>query len=314
MVNYDIFNGDADGICALVQLRRDEPRVATLVTGVKRDINLLDRIHAKSGDHVTVLDISMRTNADGLARALKTGAHVFYVDHHNAGDIPRHENLQAVIDTRPSVCTSLLVNKCLNGRFQDWAIVGAFGDNMAASAHKIIQNTTLTAPEVDTLKTFGELLNYNAYGRDMDDLHFPPADLYRCLANYDDPHTCLREEPEILEVLQAGFETDLQYAHTSSQLTDGVFLLDDAAWARRISGTFGNMLARQNPEQAHAVLSHNLEGGYLVSVRAPLNHLKGADTLCMQFDTGGGRASAAGINHLPHDQFETFLEAFSKAF
>jgi hypothetical protein len=314
MANYDIFNGDADGICALVQLRRAEPRVATLVTGVKRDINLLDRLSAKSGDHVTVLDISMRTNTDGLAQALQAGAHVFYVDHHNAGDIPRHENLQAVIDTRPTVCTSLLVNKYLNGQFQDWAVVGAFGDNMAASAHRIIQNTTLSAPEVDMLKTFGELLNYNAYGRDIDDLHFPPADLYRCLANYDDPRICLQGEPEILEVLQGGFETDLTHAHTSPQLTDGVFLLDDTAWARRISGTFGNMLARQNPEQAHAVLTHNTQGGYLISVRAPLDNLKGADTLCMQFDTGGGRAGAAGINHLPQDQLDTFLEAFSKAF
>ena len=39
---YDVFNGDADGICALHQLRLAEPRpTAELVTGVKRDIRLL---------------------------------------------------------------------------------------------------------------------------------------------------------------------------------------------------------------------------------------------------------------------------------
>ena len=38
MADYDVFNGDADGICALVQLRQAEPRDTTLVTGVKRNI------------------------------------------------------------------------------------------------------------------------------------------------------------------------------------------------------------------------------------------------------------------------------------
>ena len=38
---YDIFNGDADGMCALQQLRLREPRDAQLVTGVKRDIALV---------------------------------------------------------------------------------------------------------------------------------------------------------------------------------------------------------------------------------------------------------------------------------
>ena len=39
----DVFNGDADGLCALHQLRLAEPLAdAQLVTGVKRDIALLD--------------------------------------------------------------------------------------------------------------------------------------------------------------------------------------------------------------------------------------------------------------------------------
>ena len=47
MTRYDVFNGDADGICALHQLRLDEPRDAELVTGVKRDIGLVARINAQ---------------------------------------------------------------------------------------------------------------------------------------------------------------------------------------------------------------------------------------------------------------------------
>ena len=51
MRQIDVFNGDADGICALLQLRKAEPRDATLVTGVKRDINLLAKVDAGAGDN-----------------------------------------------------------------------------------------------------------------------------------------------------------------------------------------------------------------------------------------------------------------------
>ena len=35
-MHIDVFNGDADGICALIQLRLVSPMAAHLVTGVKR--------------------------------------------------------------------------------------------------------------------------------------------------------------------------------------------------------------------------------------------------------------------------------------
>jgi len=52
MANYDVFNGDADGIISLVQLRLSQPREAQLVTGRKRDIKLLERVPAGEGDRV----------------------------------------------------------------------------------------------------------------------------------------------------------------------------------------------------------------------------------------------------------------------
>jgi len=55
MKYIDVFNGDADGICALHQLRLAEPVESTLVTGVKRDINLLQKVEAGQGDRVTVV-------------------------------------------------------------------------------------------------------------------------------------------------------------------------------------------------------------------------------------------------------------------
>src|SRR5690606_31030593 len=108
--SYDIFNGDADGLCALHQLRLEEPRTAELVTGVKRDVALVERIEARAGDVLTVLDISMRSNAAALARALERGARVRYFDHHDPGTIPDHPALEAHIDTSSDVCTSLIVD------------------------------------------------------------------------------------------------------------------------------------------------------------------------------------------------------------
>ena len=70
MTDFDVFNGDADGLCALAQLRNAQPREAELVTGVKRDINLLERVQAGSGSRVTVLDVSLDKNRQGLERIL----------------------------------------------------------------------------------------------------------------------------------------------------------------------------------------------------------------------------------------------------
>ena len=85
MTNYDVFNGDADGICALQQLRLHTPKKSVLVSGLKRDIDLLSRIEVDAGDDITVLDISMEKNRAALDMALEAGASVFYADHHYSG-------------------------------------------------------------------------------------------------------------------------------------------------------------------------------------------------------------------------------------
>ncbi len=59
-MNYDIFNGDADGIIALLQLRLADPIDSQLITGVKRDIKLVEKVDVQAGDELTVLDISSR--------------------------------------------------------------------------------------------------------------------------------------------------------------------------------------------------------------------------------------------------------------
>ena len=73
-------------------------------------------------------------------------------------------------------------------------------------------------------------------------------------------------------------------------------------------------MATCNPSRAHAVLTLNAKGNYLVSVRAPMDNKQGAADLCMQFPTGGGRAGAAGINDLPIDSLQDFVDAFEQAY
>lgn len=316
MASYDIFNGDADGICALHQLRLHEPRTAELVTGIKRDIALLKRVTPAAGDELTVLDISLDVNRTALLSALAAGAQVRYFDHHYAGEIPAHEGLRAEIDTAADMCTSLIVDRTLNGAHRMWAVVAAFGDNLAASARAAAEPLELAAHGIAQLRELGECLNYNAYGESTDDLYYHPADLYRALEPYADPFRFIEGEP-VYEVLRQGMHDDLFRAADIRPYTAdddrALFLLPDAAWSRRVSGILGNRLAEEHPGRAHAVLTAKREG-FLVSVRAPVERPQGADALCRQFETGGGRAGAAGINHLPARDLERFARAFAEAF
>lgn len=313
-MNYDVFNGDADGILSLVQLRLADPIESALVTGRKRDVTLLDRVDAKKGDRVTVLDVSMRSNAEDLRRILSAGAEVFYVDHHNAGEIPDHPHLTAKIDTSPVMCTAMLVDEHLEGKFRAWAVTAAFGDNFPELA--ISKGTGRDLP-LESLARLGMLVNYNGYGGSIEDLRFHPEDLYTQLSGYETPMAFLAEKQDIFDELNSGYEDDLAMATNARVLNEAdsglALVLADSAASRRISGVFGNQLAQDNPTRAHAVLTAQ-EGGYLVSIRAPVSRRGAADTLALQFETGGGRSAAAGINHLPEGELDRFIQAFRSAF
>ena len=297
---YDVFNGDADGICALHQLRLTDPRTSVLVTGVKRDIALLERVDGKNGDVATVLDVALARNAEALNRLLARGVACRYFDHHEPAEIPRHPKLEVFIDTAPDVCTSLLVDRYLNGGHRIWAVVAAFGDNLAGPARTAAATLKLDAVQLAQLQELGEALNYNAYGDSVDDLHYPPADLYQTLSRYADPFQFLTGEP-VFEVLRAARADDLYLASelipVKATTSSAVFVLPDAAWSRRVNGTFGNELAAAHPARAHAVLVTR-DNAYRVSVRSPITAPRGADALCRAFG-GGGRQGAAGIDTLP---------------
>ena len=311
-MKYDIFNGDADGIIALLQLQLANPTETVKVTGVKRDIQLMQKITPKAGDCIRVLDISMEKNMPALHDALCAGARVMYVDHHKAGNIPNHANLFAHIDLDANMCTSLIVSNLIDKKFHLWAITAAYGDNLFAKADSEADKLGLTELQKSQLKAFGTYINYNGYGSELGDLHFAPENLFELLLQYKSPFDAIDDKNSVYYTLEQAYKADMEKAANAEILhecdTAKVILLEDAAWARRVSGVLGNDLANQSPNKAHAVFTFNNKGSYLVSVRAPLTNKQGAVDICSKFTTGGGRAAAAGINELPKAQVERFVK------
>ena len=316
MKHFDVFNGDADGICSLLQLRFDSSRDSTLVTGVKRDIALLERVPAQRGDTVTALDISVDTNRTALRSLLDRGVAIDYYDHHYAGELPSHPAAVFHIDTSPGVCTGMIVDRALAGRQRIWAVVAAFGDDLIDAAHGLASTLELDAPAVASLRELGECIAYNAYGDTEADLLVHPAALYRTLHKHADPFRFIEFE-SLFDEIKETRASDLDHARRlrpdPSSTGAPVYILPDAAWSRRVRGAFGNELAAASPERAHAILTPNAQGGYTVSVRAPRVTQMGADAFCREF-AGGGRARAAGINHLPADDVADFTRRFGQAF
>ncbi len=313
MQRIDVCNGDADGLCAVLQWRLHEPAPAALVTGLKRDIGLLERVHAAPGDEVLVCDISMQRNRGALLRLLDQGVRVRYFDHHAVRDVPVHPNLECHLETSPQVCTSLLMDRHLRGAFHAWALVGAYGDNLSEVADALAAAAGMPSQDRTSLRALGEAINYNAYGDDERDVRIAPASLYQVMARYADPLDMLLHD-SVAQQLDALRRADLELAVAVAPHWQNdracVVVLPDAPWSRRVIGTLANWLALEHPQRAHAVLKPLQDDGFEVSVRAPLIAPNGADRLCSRFG-GSGRARAAGIDCLPPDALERFIGEFS---
>lgn len=316
-MDYDVFNGDADGIFALHQLRLDAPRQAELVTGVKREVALLRRVPDGCAGRVVVLDVALDSNAAALRRLLDGGAEVDYFDHHSADCAFDHPRLRLHCDGAPDVCTSILVDRQLHGRHRPWAVAAAFGDNLAEAACRLAHSIGLDGAAVEALAQLGQVFNYNAYGECEQDLHVAPAALYRALGGHDHPFEFIATS-EVYRALCAGYRDDcarMQGLRPHAQLGGGaVYILPASAWARRISGVLANQLVAQHRGASFAVLNQRDDGSYLVSVRSGAPLALSACGFCQQFDSGGGRKAAAGINRLPAAELDRFMDSFHRYF
>ncbi|MGF6165181.1 hypothetical protein ABIE16_004495 [Pseudomonas sp. 2725] len=308
-IDHCAFNGDADGLCALQQLRLAgelDPQVR-LVSGVKRDIELLRRVQAGPGERVTVLDVAHEQNREATRRLLDAGARVRYFDHHFAGELPRHPAFESFIDTAAQVCTSLLVNTYLDGRHHRWAVAAAFGDGLAGPARVLASQHGLASNEVQALEELGLLLNYNAYGDSLSDLHFEPLALAAELLPYHDPLDFIRHSTSFT-TLRTGHAADMAAAAGLEPWHEGrgaqLYRLPAQPWARRVSGVLANQLAAGAPRKAIGLLSARADGDWAFSLRVPEEAGLTADAFCRQFPTGGGRKRAAGINRLADAQLK----------
>ncbi len=323
MADYDIFNGDADGLCAIHQLRLAKPRPSSkLITGVKRDIALIAQVPLEPGARLRVCDISLRVNIKSVAKHLELGNHILYFDHHQPGDYPQEVAgqgiLEAHIDTGAETCSSYLVDAYLGGRSSLWAMVGAYGDNQEMCARKL--NTSLPKPLEDQdsryLRQLGQLLNYNAYGRDRDDLVYQPEEILAALDGLADPWQLMESSEIPRRLCESRIEDRRQAEEVRPTFKCGagsVLSLPDESWARRVIGDYANNLARREPGQAHAVALDNGDGTLCVSIRAPLRRPFHADELARRFG-GGGRPKASGINALPQRRLAGFQRSFADIF
>ncbi|MFO1304651.1 MAG: acetyltransferase [Burkholderiales bacterium] len=315
-MHYDVFNGDADGLCSVAQLRLAWPRESEFVTGTKRDIALLDRVHAGRGDSVTVLDVSAATNRAALDRIAGAGAAVEYFDHHDPGPLPLPHGVVSHIDTAPGVCTGILVDRHLGGTQRPWAVTAAFGDNLVDEARALAVPLGLAAGEVQALRDLGDGLTHNSYSDRLEDAVVPPAELARALIAARDPLRFIATHRAYAAIDAARrHEVALAREVGPARVMPGaaVYLLPDAGWARRVRGLLGNEVANADPERAHAVVTVRDDGDYAVSVRAPRALPLGAGALCRAYG-GNGREAAGGIGRLPRAALDDFVARLAAAY
>ena len=276
------YNGDADGICSMVQWGLVHGVDGNRVTGVKRDIELLDRINPSKGDEVIVMDISMARNHSMAQKFAQNGANITWFDHHLAGE--NIESISAHIDTSDNVCTARIVEQHL-GVESNWAQVALHGDGL--SKHSSI-------PEYREL---GELLNYNGYGADLTDLHFHPDDLMMLCLESKTPEQFMLSTAFVK--LKEGFDSDMSNADSIVE-KDGFFLLPNEAWARRVVGVMAHRINEKGT--GPHVIAIDKGSTFQVSIRGK----NGIGELCAMFG-GGGRATAGGIDNLPKAEITALM-------
>ncbi len=312
-----VFNGDADGLCAqhIVNLESGAPRLR--VTGLKREIELIARLPADAAGHVHALDISLKRNLAAVTALLARGnVRVTWYDHHEPGDPPAHPALELHVNQAPETCTAAIVNAVYGHRQPLWAAMAAFGDNLPETAVALATAAGASAHEAQLLRRAGTLLNYNAYGEVPGDQLFPAADL----ALRMEPFASALDfcwEGSVFGPLATQYEADQEGFQSLSPMLDSpgalAYSVPDAPFARRYAATWANELALERPDQALAVLHGLAEGGYRVSIRSPRRSGKPASGLAGEFG-GGGRKLAAGIDALPVNELERFLNRLSGYF
>jgi hypothetical protein len=314
---YGFFNGDADGICSILQFIQSGFTIEHFFTGHKRDQALLRHGEALHNANILAFDVELAKNMDSVKKILNNGCAVTWFDHHGSGEesiFSEYINFFPNIDHSPDINTSLIVYNFLNNQnLLRWAIVGLFGDNIDNTALFYCKSLNLSTEETSSLSEIGKLINYNSYGESLSDLIMNPMDILHQAKQFIDP-VSFYKETDIGRHLKKSSTEDLELAlsYCEKDDKDHIVFLPDIPWARRVYGTLGNHLIKKDRTKPLAILVDIGEDNYLISVRAPLNQPTKAGDLCRLFDSGGGRASAGGINCLHKRELEKFRSVFLK--
>lgn len=315
-MNYDIFNGDADGITSLLQLHLENPITSKKITGVKRDTALIKKIRPKPGDNVRVLDIGLDKNFNEIKKILEKEVNVFYADHHKCKKLLSYENLSMHLKTDKNYCTSLIISELLDKKFHLWAIVGAFGDNLIEKANYESKIMNLSVEEYNQLRSLGFILNYNSYGKNLKDLLIHPASLFNLLLKFENPFEVFAKKDSIYYQIKSQYLSDIKNLSFEEVIYENshckVIELPNESWSRRVIGPYCNRLCNSDRERAHAVIIKNDDETYMVSIRSSSQYFKRASEIAVRFG-GGGRELAAGIDNLidKTDFVRSFSEYFS---
>ncbi|WP_375326304.1 hypothetical protein [Candidatus Tisiphia endosymbiont of Nemotelus uliginosus] len=310
------FNGDADGIAAVVQFIHSGFIIDNFFTGHKRDQTLLRHGETLWNAKILACDIELAKNMDSVKKMLDNKCEMCWFDHHGNGEeklLLEYPNFTSNIDIAANTNTALIVYKLLNKpELLKWAIVGLFGDNIDGAALHYCQCLNLSQEEISILTNIGKLINYNSYGESFNDLIIDPIAILHKAKEFKDPITFFQQTDigeRLAQCAREDLKLGLSYCEENSQ-ENYIILLPNLPWARRVYGTLGNYLVKQYKTKPVAILVDIGADHYLVSVRAPLDQPTGAGDLCRLFPSGGGRAGAGGINKLYKNSLEQFLESF----
>jgi hypothetical protein len=314
-----VFNGDADGIISQHLLALSGVAPATRITGLKREIHLLDRVSGADAVELYVFDINLASNRADLLRLLENpGTTVTWYDHHEPGDIPASPRLTAHIVNARGACTALLVHAAHPGDPR-WAAMAAFGDNVPEAAEALLRPLSPSPGETAALREAGELINYNAYGETPADVLFQPLAVAERMAPFSDPAAFLREGG-LIGPLRAQLHEDERrmggLSPVDARKGAALYALPGEAWARRLGSTFANRAALAQPDRAIAVLHPLRDGSFQVSLRAPRGRPDAppASAFAAEFPSGGGRALAAGINRVEPGDVDAFARRFFEVY
>jgi hypothetical protein len=171
-----------------------------------------------------------------------------------------------------------------------------------------------TTSRLHVLRELGECLNYNGYGEQPRDLHFHPAELYRRLSAYARPLRFRRRKPGLRATSKRGMPPTWR-RRAPGRCACGASVRRGVCPAGRRLGSpcLRGLCQRAGAKSSCARPCHPdaLGQGALCRQRARADRQSpGADTLCLRFETGGGRKAAAGINQLAEARLDAFIDAF----